>query len=253
MGNFVLIPGMCHGGWCFEELTGELRAQGHAVYPLTLTGLSERSHLLHGGVNLDTHIQDVTSVLAAENIQDAVLVGHSYGGMVITGAADRAPERVNALVYLDAMVPEPGDSTWTLVSDQERRWYMDVVETGYAVRPLPFFDPRATPHPLASLLQPLQLTSDLAHIRRRDYVYAAGWDGQSPFTPVYQRLREDPSWRTYALDSGHNLMRDAPQDLLKILFQVVDPADGEDRDSSTARAASRAVTTTRSSLWASQA
>jgi hypothetical protein len=84
-------------------------------------------------------------------------------------------------------------------------------------------------------------------------VYAAGWDGQSPFTPVYQRLREDPSWRTYALDSGHNLMRDAPQDLLKILFQVVDPADGEDRDSSTARAATRAVTTTRSSLWASQA
>ncbi|MFC4536383.1 alpha/beta fold hydrolase [Sphaerisporangium dianthi] len=247
MGDFVLIPGMCHGGWCFEELTGGLRAQGHAVYPLTLTGLSERSHLLHGGVNLDTHIQDVTGVLAAENIQDAVLVGHSYGGMVITGAADRAPERVKALVYLDAMVPEPGDSTWSLVSDQERRWYMDVVETGYAVRPLPFFDPRATPHPLASLLQPLKLTSDLAHIRRRSYVYAAGWDGQSPFTPVYQRLRENPSWRTYALDSGHNLMRDAPQDLLEILLQVVDPDDGEDRDSSTARPATRAVTT-RSSL-----
>jgi pimeloyl-ACP methyl ester carboxylesterase len=223
MGNFVLIPGMCHGGWCFEELTGRLRAQGHAVHPLTLTGLSERSHLLHGGVNLDTHIQDVTGVLAAENIQDAVLVGHSYGGMVITGAADRAPERVKALVYLDAMVPEPGDSAWTLVSDQERRWYLDVVETGYAVRPLPFFDPRATPHPLASLLQPLQLTSDPAHTRRRVYVYAAGWDGQSPFTPTYQRLREDPSWRTYALDSGHNLMRDAPQDLLKILFQIVGP------------------------------
>ncbi|MER5626711.1 alpha/beta hydrolase [Streptosporangium sp. NPDC002544] len=230
MSNFVLIPGMCHGGWCFQELTGELRAQGHAVYPLTLTGLSERSHLLHGGVNLDTHIQDVTSVLATENIQDAVLVGHSYGGMVITGVADREPERVDALVYLDAMVPGPGDSSWTLVSDQERRWYMDVVETGYAVRPLPFFDPRATPHPLASLLQPLQLTGDLAHIRRRDYVYAAKWDGQSPFTPLYRRLREDPSWRTYALDSGHNLMRDVPQDLLKILLQVVDPADGEEWD-----------------------
>ncbi|MGN9788585.1 alpha/beta fold hydrolase [Nonomuraea sp. ZG12] len=218
MTDFVLIPGMCHGGWCFQELTGELRAQGHAVHPLTLTGLGERGHLLHGGVNLDTHIQDVTGVLAAENIQDAVLVGHSYGGMVITGAADRAPERVAALVYLDAMVLGPGDSCWTLVSDQERRWYTDVVETGYAVRPLPFFDPRATPHPLASLLQPLRLTGDLGHIRRREYVYAAGWDGPSPFTPVYRRLRADPSWRTHALDSGHNLMRDAPQDLVRILL-----------------------------------
>ncbi|MFC4592238.1 alpha/beta fold hydrolase [Sphaerisporangium corydalis] len=229
MGTFVLIPGMCHGGWCFEELTGGLRAHGHAVHPLTLTGVSERGHLLHGGVNLDTHIQDVTAVLAAENIQDAVLVGHSYGGMVITGAADRAPDRVDALVYMDAMVPEAGDSAWNIVSDDERGWYMDVVETGYAVRPLPFFDPRATPHPIASLLQPLRLTGDLAHIRRRDYVYAANWNGESPFTPVYQRLREDPAWTTHALDGGHNLMRDAPNDLLKVLLQVADSTDGADR------------------------
>ncbi|MCO6010744.1 alpha/beta fold hydrolase [Actinoallomurus purpureus] len=221
MANFVLIPGMCHGGWCFEQLTTGLRAQGHAVHPLTLTGLSERGHLLHGAVNLDTHIQDVTGVLAAENIRDAVLVGHSYGGMVITGAADRAPDRVDSLVYLDAMVPEDGDSCWTLVTDQERRWYADVVETGYGVRPLPFFDPRATPHPIASLLQPLRMTGDLAHIRRRVYGYAAGWDGPSPFTPAYERLREDPAWTTHALAGGHNLMRDVPQDLLKILLEVV--------------------------------
>ncbi|WP_424530568.1 alpha/beta fold hydrolase [Sphaerisporangium viridialbum] len=223
MATFVLIPGMCHGGWCFEELTEQLRGHGHRAHPLTLTGLSERSHLLHGGVNLDTHIQDVSGVLAAENIQDAVLVGHSYGGMVITGVADRVPERVDCLVYLDAVVPEHGDSCWNLVSDQERQWYMDVVETGYATRPLPFFDARATPHPLASLVQPLRLTGDLAHIRRRDYVYAAGWDEQSPFTPVFERLREDPSWTTHALDSGHNLMRDAPQHLLKILLEAVEP------------------------------
>ncbi|MEZ0072283.1 alpha/beta fold hydrolase [Planotetraspora sp. GP83] len=222
MATFVLIPGMCHGGWCFEELTQRLRDQGHRAYPLTLTGLSERSHLLHGGVNLDTHIQDVTGVLAAENIQNAVLVGHSYGGMVITGVADRAPGRVDSLVYLDAVVPEHGDSCWTLVSDQERRWYVDVVETGYAVRTLPFFDARATPHPLASLLQPLRLTGDLAHIRRRDYVYAAGWVGPSPFTPVYERLREDPSWTTHALAGGHNLMRDAPEGLVEILREVVE-------------------------------
>jgi pimeloyl-ACP methyl ester carboxylesterase len=174
-------------------------------------------------VNLETHIQDVTGVLAAENIQDAVLVGHSYGGMVITAVADRMPERVDSLVYLDAVVPANGDSCWALVSDNERQWYLDVVDNGYAVRTLPFFDARATPHPLASLLQPLQLTSDLGHIRRSVYVYAAGWDGESPFTAFYHRLRENPSWMTYALDSGHNLMRDAPKDLLKILLEIVEP------------------------------
>ncbi|MGW0436597.1 alpha/beta fold hydrolase [Micromonospora sp. NPDC003197] len=220
MATFVLIPGMCHGGWSFAELTDQLRAQGHRVYPLTLTGISEHSHLLHAGVNLETHVQDVTGVLAAERIEDAVLVGHSYGGMVITAVADRMPERVNSLVYLDAVVPANGDSCWALVSDNERRWYLDVVENGYAVRTLPFFDARATPHPLASLLQPVQLTSDLEHVQRKVYVYAAGWAGESPFTPFYQRLRKDPSWTVHALDGGHNLMRDAADDLLKILLEV---------------------------------
>ncbi|MEV5711690.1 alpha/beta hydrolase [Actinoallomurus sp. NPDC052274] len=223
MATYVLIPGMCHGGWCFEELTGRLRAEGHRVHPLTLTGLAERGHLLHGGVNLDTHIRDGVGVLDAENIEDAVLVGHSYGGMVITGMADRAPDRVGTLVFLDAMVPGNGDSCWSLVTDEERRWYTDVTDTGYGVRPLPFFDTRATPHPLASLMQPLRLTGDLAHLRRRVYVYAAGWAGPSPFTPVYRRLREDPAWTTYALDGGHNLMRDAPQDLLKVLLEAAEP------------------------------
>jgi pimeloyl-ACP methyl ester carboxylesterase len=222
MTNFVLIPGMCHGGWCFDELTRELRAEGHTVHPLTLTGISERSHLLAGAVNLDTHIQDVTGVLDAEDIHDAVLVGHSYGGMVITGAADRAPGRVTSLVYLDAMVPADGDSCWNLVTDQERRWYTDVVDTGYAVRPLPFFDPRATAHPIAALLQPLRLTGDLSHIRQRTYAYATAWDGQSPFTPVYERLRGEPGWTTHALAGGHNLMRDVPQDLAKILLEIAE-------------------------------
>lgn len=220
MTTFVLVPGMCHGGWCFADLTRELRAHGHTVHPLTLTGLSERSHLLHGTVNLETHIQDVTGVLVAEDVREAVLVGHSYGGMVITGVADRATDRVDSLVYVDAMVPRNGESCWSVVSDQERQWYLDVEDDGYAVRPLPFFDARATPHPIASLLQPLRLTGDLAHVRRRDYVYAAGWEGRSPFAPVYERLRAEPSWTTHALDGGHNLMRDAPRELLEVLLDV---------------------------------
>jgi hypothetical protein len=112
--------------------------------------------------------------------------------MVISGVADRVPERVESLVYVDAFVPRDGDSCWTLTSDEQREWYLDVGETGHSVPPLPFFDPRATPHPLASLLQRIRLTGDLNRFRRRDYVYATRWDGESPFAATYQRLHDDP-------------------------------------------------------------
>ncbi|MEV0202768.1 alpha/beta hydrolase [Nonomuraea sp. NPDC050691] len=220
MATYVLVPGMCHGGWSFDPVTERLRAQGHRVIPVTLSGVAERSHLLTGGVNLDTHIRDVTALLEAEGVEDAVLVGHSYGGMVITGAAGRAPGRAGALVYLDAVVPSDGDSCWSLVRDEERRWYADVDETGYAVRTLPFFDPRATPHPIASVLQPLRLTGDLSHVRRRDYVYAARWDGESPSTVFHDRLRPDPAWTVHSLAGGHNLMRDTPDELVRILLDA---------------------------------
>ena len=221
MATFVLIPGACHGGWCFDELTGRLREHGHTVHPLTLTGLSERAHLGLGGVNLDTHIQDVLNYLAAHQIENAVLVGHSYGGMVITAVADRTPERVDALVYLDAFVPRDGESCWLLTNDEQRAWYLDVDETGFGVPPLPFFDQRATAHPLATLLQKITLTGDLSGFRRRDYVFATVWPAESPFAPTYHRLRDDPQWNVHALDSKHNLMRDAPDEVLAILLDAV--------------------------------
>lgn len=110
MATFVLVPGANHGGWCFDQLAAQLRGLGHRVHALTLTGIGDCAHLLHAGVNLETHIQDVLNTLAAELIDDAILVGHSYGGMVIIGVADRGPERVDSLVYLDAFVPENSDS-----------------------------------------------------------------------------------------------------------------------------------------------
>ncbi|MFF5125730.1 alpha/beta fold hydrolase [Streptomyces syringium] len=112
---------MCHGGWCFDPVAERLRQHGHRVHALTLSGISERADLLTSTVNLDTHIQDVVDVLVAERIEDAVLVGHSYGGMVVSGVADRVPERVDSLVYLDAVVPEDGDSCWSLVPSGCRR------------------------------------------------------------------------------------------------------------------------------------
>ncbi|GAA0613555.1 alpha/beta fold hydrolase [Kutzneria viridogrisea] len=220
MATFVLVPGACHGGWCFEQLTEQLREHGHRVVTVTLTGLSERSHQLTSTVNLDTHIQDLTALLSAEQVRNAVLVGHSYGGMVITGAADRAPERVDSLVFVDAFVPRDGESCWTLTNDVQREWYLSVGEDGYSVPALPSFDARATAHPLASFLQRIRLSGDLGRFRRRDYVYATVWDGESPFAPTYERLRKDPQWTVHAVDSRHNVMRDAPEELLKILLNA---------------------------------
>jgi pimeloyl-ACP methyl ester carboxylesterase len=214
----VLIPGACHGAWCFDDLADELRSRGHRVHALTLTGIAERSHLLHAGVNLQTHIVDVVAELEAHDVNDAVLVGHSYGGMVITGVADRVPARVDALVYVDALVPRDGESCWQLVNDEERQWYLDVDDTGYGVSPMPFFDSRATAHPLASFLQRINLTGDANSFRRRDFVYALKWPGDSPLRPSYERVKDDNNWDVHELDGAHNLMRDNPDDLVRILL-----------------------------------
>jgi pimeloyl-ACP methyl ester carboxylesterase len=221
MTTFVLIPGACHGAWCFDDLAAALRDHGHCVLAYTLTGVAKRAHLAHAGVNLDTHITDVLAALTTDTDDDElVLVGHSYGGMAITGVADRMPDRIDALVYLDALVPRDGESCWHLVNDDERRWYLDVDDTGYGVRPLPFFDPRASTHPLASFLQRIRLSGRLDRFRRRDFVYALRWPGESPLRPSYERVRHDPAWHVHELDGAHNLMRDNPGDLLRILLDV---------------------------------
>jgi pimeloyl-ACP methyl ester carboxylesterase len=223
MTTFVLIPGACHGAWCFDDLAAELGRAGHRVLSYTLTGVAERAHLARADVNLDTHIADVLSALAVEaDVEKLVLVGHSYGGMVITAVADRIPEKVDALVYLDAFVPRDAESCWDLVNDEQREWYVGVDDTGYGVPAMPFFDDRASAHPLASFLQRITLTGELNRFRRRDFVYALKWPGDSPLRPSYERVRDDPDWHVHELDGAHNLMRDCPDDLVRILQDVAD-------------------------------
>ncbi|WP_045822021.1 alpha/beta fold hydrolase [Williamsia herbipolensis] len=217
--TYVLIPGACHGAWCFDELAATLRATGHRVLAYTLTGVSERAHLADRGVNLQTHIDDVVAALAVDAADEPlVLVGHSYGGMVITGVVDRlrAPERVAAAVYLDAFVPRDGESCWMLTNDEQRQWYSEVDASGFGVPALPFFDARTSAHPLASLMQRITLRADLSAIGERVYVFAAGWEG-TPFAPTHRRLASDPAWTTHALPGGHNLMRDCPEHLASIV------------------------------------
>lgn len=110
MATFVLVHGGGHGGWCYQQVARRLRAAGHEVHCPTLTGLGERAHLLNADIDLDTHIQDVVALMTFEGLEDVILVGHSYGGMVLTGVADRAAERIRELVYLDAAHPRDGES-----------------------------------------------------------------------------------------------------------------------------------------------
>ncbi|HLZ99458.1 MAG TPA: alpha/beta fold hydrolase, partial [Steroidobacteraceae bacterium] len=108
--TIVLVHGAWHGGWCYRRVADLLRRSGHRVYTPTLTGLGERSHLLTRSINLSTHITDITNMMRWEDLRQVILVGHSYGGMVVTGVADAVTDRVSALVYLDAFLPTTGKS-----------------------------------------------------------------------------------------------------------------------------------------------
>ena len=137
MPTFVLVHGTGHGGWCWQKVAPLLRAAGSEVYAPTLTGLGDRSHLLDCGVDLTTHITDVASLLFYEDISDVVLVGHSYAGMVITGVAAIVPERLRLLVYLDAYVPDEGQSEFDLWPSEMRAEIQADEAAGRGLRPPP--------------------------------------------------------------------------------------------------------------------
>src|SRR5437762_6823714 len=140
MTSFVLTHGAWHGSWCWKRVRRLLQAQGHDVFTPTLTGVGERSHLLSRDVNLETHIDDVTNVIRWEELSDVVLCGHSYGGAVISGVADRVPNRIGALVYLDAFVLENGQSLHDTLPPAQRTLQIELAGRhgdGWKVPPIP--------------------------------------------------------------------------------------------------------------------
>ena len=125
--TYVLVHGAYGGGWLWRDVAAGLRARGHGAWTPTLTGLGERAHLLSGQITVETHILDVVGLITAEELGDVILVGHSYGGMVVTGVVDRMPDRIRHVVYLDALVPEDGDTalpsfhlTWRTATGRPR-------------------------------------------------------------------------------------------------------------------------------------
>jgi pimeloyl-ACP methyl ester carboxylesterase len=221
--TFVLVPGACHGGWWYDPLVDALREHGHCGRAVTLAGLDpEAPQPPAEAITLDGHVDDATAaVLAVAPLEGVVLVGHSYGGTVITAVADRVPEQIRALVYLDAFVPCDGDSCWAMANDEQRRWYVDGAgRTGVGVDPLPFFEERARPHPLATLVQRVRLTGAWRGVPVKHYVAVTGWPGESPFAPTTARLQGDPSWTVHVWDTRHNVLWDGPGRVLDLLIAV---------------------------------
>lgn len=220
MANAVIVPGGWHGGCEITPFARKLRALGHEVFTPTLTGLGDRAHLALARPNLDTHILDVANLLDFEDLSEVVLCAHSYGGMVITGVADRMPERISALVYIDALVPDDGDSWWGLVNDHFRAIALNGAdEDGFTVRPPANMDPRCRPHPLASFLQKIQLAGRWNEVREKLFIYATGW-AETPFAPTVDRLRKLPDWRIEEMPTRHNVIAAAPDEFLAILTKL---------------------------------
>lgn len=227
MATFVLVPGAWKGAWAYETVVPLLERAGHVVHALTLTGLRpDDDSATVASANLDTHADDVLRLLDHSHLTDATLVGHSYGGMVISAAADRAEGRVSRLVHLDAYVPRHGESCWSATNEHFRQVFVDgAAATGYAVRPPSGGDPRRRPHPFASLVQTIRLTGGLARVPRREFVYCAGFD-RTPFAGLQARLEADPDWRVHVLPTRHDAMHEAPEAVAALLLSepAADPA-----------------------------
>jgi pimeloyl-ACP methyl ester carboxylesterase len=232
MATFLVCHGAWSAGWAWKKVRPLLRAAGHEVFTPTYTGLGERAHQASRAITLDAHIADVLGVIECEDLTDIVLVGHSYGGMVATGVADRMPERIAKLVYLDAFVPANGQSLNDLLPERARaqRQEAPVQGDGWLVPPNPsppdtspedmaWIAPRRRWQPGACFTQPIAL-------RRADrwpprtYIYCTRLGPEDVFGQFARRFRSDPGWQFFEIDASHSPNVTAPEALVRLLDQV---------------------------------
>ena len=228
MADFILVHGAWHGAWCWKKLLPPLWAARHRAFAVTLTGVGERAHLLSADITLDTHIADVVNLIEAEELPNPILVGHSYAGIVITGVAQCLGERLRHLVYLDAIVPHPGES-WSSshTSDTQRGRRAAIAEHGTLPAPDPSifgltgFDlawvaRRQTPHPGAVYDAPLNFDAQRVANLPRTYIDCTQ-PALATITAARQRVRSEPGWSLVELATGHDAMISAPQALFDVL------------------------------------
>jgi pimeloyl-ACP methyl ester carboxylesterase len=240
MATYVLVHGGGHGGWCYQRVARLLRAKGHEVYTPTLTGLGERSHLLSPAIDLNLHVTDVVKVLEFEDLRDVILVGHSYGGMVITGVADRATDRIGHLVYLDAATPKNDQSLvdvagpYILAARAEgRSRVVDGVELVLfpGEDPMNFFGvknpeqiawmkPKLTPHPWKCFEQKLVLANESA-MRKIPQTHIVCTSTLK--TRDVAALKALSDGRIWDVDTGHDLMITEPEKVAELLLRLASP------------------------------
>ena len=229
--TYVLVHGAWHGSLCWKRVRRGLGDKGHQVFTPTLTGLGERSHLNSPTVDLSTHIADVVNLLQWEDLSDVILCGHSYGGCVIRGIADRVPERIRTLVYLDAFVPEDGECLFDLAPEhtQLMRLQAQMAGGGWNVPPIPaehfnvnlrdsaWVNAQCTPQSIASFEERITLNRGPSPTHDAIHILATGWEN-SPFRAAHDRAKAK-GWRTRTVPCGHEVMVDLPRELTDLLLE----------------------------------
>jgi len=230
MATFVVVHGAWSAGWAWKNMRPLLRERGHELFTPTHTGLGERSHLARPDIDLEVHIADVLGVLRFEDLHDVVLVGHSYGGMVATGVADRVAERIAHLVYLDAFVPRDGQSLADLTGAAAHARVLAAAREhgdGWRVPPNPmppdtsaddlaWATPLRIMQPLKTFEQKLRLTGAVEQLSR-SYIYCTRPGPGDVFRQFTNRARSEPGWSYFELDASHNPHITMPDTLAALL------------------------------------
>jgi pimeloyl-ACP methyl ester carboxylesterase len=224
---FVVAHGAWSAGWAWKKMRPLMRAAGHEFWTPTCTGVGERAHLANPSIDLDTHIQDIVNVLEFEDLKDVVLVGHSYGGMVATGVADRVRERIKQVIYLDAFVPEDGKALLDYAGEHGKKM-RSVAEDGWRVPPNPmppdtpqadldWANPRRRPQPVKTMASPIRLSGKTPP--PRTYIYCKRTPPGDPFGQFAERARRE-GWRYYELDASHNPHITMPEEFAALLTKI---------------------------------
>lgn len=230
MANFVICHGAWDGGWYWKQVAGLLRQIGHDVYTPTLTGLGEREHLGNPTINLDTHIQDLVNVLVYEDLKEVILVGHSYGGAVITGVAGRVPTRLSELIYIDAFILKEGESMVDQFSNsqivEQFNSLANQFGNGWKI-PFPTEnggDTRHVAQPMATFYQPFKQTNPEAwKIMKKTYIACTERGDNPVYAPITSQMIQSQSegWPYYELATGHNPNESIPIELTQLLNEIV--------------------------------
>jgi pimeloyl-ACP methyl ester carboxylesterase len=230
--TFVLVHGGWCGGWIWRYVAPALRERGHVVTTPTLTGLGERRHLENRTATLSTHIEDIVAHIEMEGFQDVTLVSQSYGGMVATGTLARIPDSIRSMIYLDAFVPEDGESLIDCYSLERKAQFMIYKDEDRPIPPLPlsyfgitdpalvdFMTPKLVNHPWRTLFEPVKVLPRPAHIRM-SYVRCTANTVGDHFDRIMERMKRDSNVRTATIDTTHLCMLTAPEATVKTILDL---------------------------------